>query len=199
MKKRIILGLSLIVLGLVIFFLKPLGSLTGFAIAGNIASVGGVWLYILGFGLMVGGILIFNTATVEERVDAHNILSYEKQKNDYRFRRSQGTSVEDPKAWVTRYHAYPRDEGFNKGYIDLSKAKEGFYFSETPEEAIEQVEGRHMIEPRDISVIVIKIARGVYSGMVNRVFTGKGVAEAITSKKIPKANKLISKGLIRLE
>jgi len=65
MKKRSlrkVFGLVLILAGLIIFFLKPLVSLTGFAIAEkiteNISSSLGLWVYALGLGLILCGTII---------------------------------------------------------------------------------------------------------------------------------------------
>jgi predicted nucleic acid-binding protein len=67
MQKRA-LGLSLIILGIFAIFLQPLGSLTGFTIAENIASSAGTWLYVFGLGMMIaGGMLTFNSRNLVTR------------------------------------------------------------------------------------------------------------------------------------
>jgi len=53
-----IVGASLILLGLLIFFLKPLSGITGFTIAENISSMGGIWLYVLGLGMLIAGFVL---------------------------------------------------------------------------------------------------------------------------------------------
>jgi hypothetical protein len=58
MKKRKILGLSLIILGLIFLALKPLGNMTGFTIAQNFSNFAQFWLYALGLGLMIFGVVL---------------------------------------------------------------------------------------------------------------------------------------------
>lgn len=63
MKKRVD-GLVLIAAGLIIFFLNPISNLTGFTIGESIASAAGVWLYVFGLAMMIGGILVINLGGV---------------------------------------------------------------------------------------------------------------------------------------
>lgn len=191
MNKKRMTGLFFISLGMIL----TLGDIriTGAFIGGSFFS----WLGIVGLlSFVFGGVL-----TLDKRVlDPRSVLSGEKLKSRYRFMQSQRGSPDKESSWVTRYHAYPRERGeFQKGYIDTSKCPGGFYFSEDAEEAIEQVESRHLVSARDISVVKVKIAPGVYNGMVSTAYTPMGTAELIENKKIPKANRLIAKGLISIE
>ena len=61
MKKRKVLGFSLVAAGLFLFVLNPVANLTGFAIAENIASAAGSWLYVFGLALMLTGCILFIT------------------------------------------------------------------------------------------------------------------------------------------
>ena len=65
MKKRKVLGLSLIVAGLIFFFLKPIGNMTGFVIANNLVSVGGIWLYFLGLSMMISGLVLIQNSSLD--------------------------------------------------------------------------------------------------------------------------------------
>lgn len=129
-----------------------------------------------------------------------NIALFQKLKEEYGFNDSQGSSRSDDSVWIVRYHAFPLKNGFKLGYIDLSKTVEGFYFSESPGSAIEEVSQRYAISDEEVSVIKIKIAKSVYDGLgIQKVNTSKGIAESIPSKRIKVANKLIHKGLIVFE
>jgi len=61
-----IIGASLILLGLSIFFLKPLSGITGFTISENISQVAGIWIYALGLCMMILGIEIFIAGGLEK-------------------------------------------------------------------------------------------------------------------------------------
>jgi hypothetical protein len=67
MKKRA-LGLSLIVLGLIILFSKPLSSITGFTIASEaLGAVKDIWIYVIGLGMMIVGVGLINLSKYEVR------------------------------------------------------------------------------------------------------------------------------------
>lgn len=57
MQKRRLFGLVLIALGLVVFFMKPIVSVTGFAVADQISGVGNLWFYFIGSLMIVGGLI----------------------------------------------------------------------------------------------------------------------------------------------
>ena len=69
MKKRKVFGLSLIVAGLLLFALNPIANFTGFAIADNIVSVAGSWLYVLGLGMMISGVMLNLYAPRSTRIE----------------------------------------------------------------------------------------------------------------------------------
>lgn len=57
MQKRVA-GYSLIILGIVVFFLKPLTNFTGMAIADNLVIVKNLWFYSIGACMIVMGLMI---------------------------------------------------------------------------------------------------------------------------------------------
>jgi hypothetical protein len=66
MSKRVLrnsVGIILILTGLFLFFLKPLGNLTGFAINETIQQIQGIWLYAFGLGLMIIGFILLSYQT----------------------------------------------------------------------------------------------------------------------------------------
>lgn len=65
MQKRRIFGYFLIILGLIVFFIKPLGNLTGFAITENISIIERAWFYIMGLVLMTSGIILTSISQKE--------------------------------------------------------------------------------------------------------------------------------------
>ena len=56
MKMRKIFGYVFILAGLTIFFLKPISSVTGLAVADNIQSIASGWFYALGLGMIIYGV-----------------------------------------------------------------------------------------------------------------------------------------------
>jgi len=70
MEKKRIIGLGLFIIGIGIFFLNPLGILTGFAIAENVSFSSNWALYFSGLVLMaVGGMIIRSVDEVAEELD----------------------------------------------------------------------------------------------------------------------------------
>jgi hypothetical protein len=79
MKKRKVFGLSLIVAGLLLFVLNPIANFTGFAIAENVSSTGGIWLYLLGLVMMIGGVLMISREDLEKRLGVDNTELIKKE------------------------------------------------------------------------------------------------------------------------
>jgi hypothetical protein len=199
---RKVFGIVLIIAGIV-FILNSFVGITGFAVLeGVFGEIGEGWSFVIGL-VLVGGALVFllkkevsdYLRDYQIRQEAHSISNKIRMTEEYRFQEATGYPSKNPNAWVTFYHAYPRDRKFKKGRFDESLADDGFYLAENPREALEVIRGMHNIEFRDISVMKVKIAKNVAKGILEP----SGEYERIPKKKIKNANKLIAKGFIRLE
>jgi len=102
-----VLGLALMVIGLLTFFLQPIGSLTGFAVAENIASSAGAWIYILGLGIMLVGVMILQTETIDDVLRKVDIYSRPKKKSQgkgeaYEPLNQDNIKMSDPKLYFSK-------------------------------------------------------------------------------------------------
>jgi len=177
-----------------VLFLAPIANITGKAIARE-STIDSTY-YLIGFALTLLGILIgINSIDKSTEYSPHSAMQYKRLKEYLNRKASEGKAEE-----IVRYHAYPLDKGFNKGYLDLSRSKEGFYFSETPEDAKDEVHMRHGTPYSKIGVVKIKIDKSVYSsGLVKKIFTHRGEADEVKPKDFPTFNRLMAKGKIRIE
>jgi len=164
------------------------------------------WIVVLMF--IVGIVLIITSKTLDKVTEeAHNAGLHEKQIARLKFMDSHGAYPEDNKAYIMRYHAYPSKwkPDFSHG-LDRTKAPSGFYFAETKSDALDEMESKGF-DKRELDVVEVRISKNVYrqgkrntrdiiqdSGAIY-----KGSYEYIPASKYKKANKLISKGLIRIK
>ncbi len=200
--KQRVFGVVLVVIGIV-FILNGIGGMTGFVVFEDVlGGIGKEWSFVVGLVLVVGGIFtlvskqhLADLVKYSTRQEARNAVNKQRMINEYRFQEATGLSSDDPRAWTTFYHAYPRNREFKQGRIDERLAGDGFYLAENPREAIDVVGGMNALELRDISVIRVKIAKNVTKGILK----ASGDYSIIPKKRIKNANRLIEKGFIQLE
>lgn len=202
MKQKAV-GVLMILAG-VIFVLAGFSGVTGFFILEGLKNfVGDKIGFVIGLVLVGGGIGIFLLAdervlallrNYQTRQEARNVANKKRMIDEYRFQEATGYSSDDSNAWVTFYHAYPRNREFKRGRIDEKLAEKGFYLADSSREAIDVVSRMNALELRDISIMEVKIAKNIVNGILKR----SGDYEMIPKKKIKNANRLIEKGFIHL-
>jgi len=197
------LGIGLIFIGLFIV-------LTGKVITGNAVGLGsenylglfGLLIFIIGVFFMIVSGLEGKVKGAEfklEHEEAHSATGYERLRKSYKLTESLGTSPEDSKAWVTVYHAFMRGKTPNlKEGFDKEKSSEGFYFTMNQEEAYNALEAKG-VNPSDINIFPLKIARNVFKNIVKEAPSTEGDYFYIPAKKFKQANELIDKGYIRMD
>lgn len=204
-----ILGFFLIIIGIFIIIIQPF-STTG-AVIDLSTSISRIWFFI-GLGMIVISIIIITaTATKESRLvritqehhESHNATNARRLKQEYEFEEAHGTPSTDPKAWVKMYHGYVgKKPDFSKG-IDKTKSEDGFFFTPSIKETYDALQSMGFHE-QDINIIPIKISKNVYSPMNKKSIVQEASSPGgedyfkIPVNKYKKANKLISKGLIKI-
>lgn len=125
MQKIRVLGLSLIFASLLIFFLKPIGSLTGFAVAENIVSNFGSWIYLFSLGIFLVGVnLIYQAPEVV------TITDYQKRKAAIKRAREIGAVMAREHPEIADLY---RGGGDFERYIDIAREYMGKEAEEFPQ------------------------------------------------------------------
>jgi len=204
MNKKRFLGFTFVLIGVLLSLSRVV--LTGAVIGTPNASFLGL------FGSLIflsGLILIASSRSAVSQIEEKVQVPEEVRSIAQSFLRNRKPKKE---VWVIRYHAYPRNAKptFSRMLEAEKAASGGFYFTETPEDALQAAELRGY-ERKDLKLARVRISRNVYREK-NRTsrdiiqYAGSGEFsdeyhpyEFIPSKKFRKANKLIEKGLIRIE
>ena len=205
MQKRVI-GLSLIIL-------SGLLALSNITITGAVIGISKTSFSFISLVIfLVGFVLVLAERGEESKLaemagEAHNAANYDKYKQRLRFTESHGVPPEDEGAWVTRYHAFVRKwkPDFSHG-LNKKKAPAGFYLASSKKEALEILQGmgHHL---KDLDIAEVKISRNVYRAENTRdLIQGAGSDysteegyEKIPASKYRKANRLIDRGLIKIQ
>ncbi len=199
MDNKRVCGLILTILG--VLAISP--EITGMTIGTGEVGFG----YIIGLLFIISGIVL--QMDLEEEVESPSSASQaKKMKERLSFWQSHGVPPEHPGAWIVRYHAFPKSShpDFGRG-LETEKVKSaGFYFTETPEEAKQVVEKMGGYGPGELEVAKVMISKNVYreGPKQGRDFIKESYGdfsfpyEYIPKKKFKVANRLIRKGLIKI-
>ena len=216
MNKKRILGILISIIGLTMSLsdIKMTGAVIGLP-AEPVIKIAGIIILLIGFAIIA---IVTEQKKkplkLEEQIESYpqSTAQYNQLKEKYRFWESHGAPPESPKAWITRYHAYPRGSKTTFAEsLDSEKATGGFFFAKTKSDAIDAAEAAGYLR-EDLKVAKIKIAKSIYKekGVTSRDIiqyrtpSSEYRAEApdyeyIPRKKYHQANKLIKKGLIVIE
>jgi len=136
MNKKRVFGLFLVLSGIVVMFSQPISSVTGFVVLSSVYSSLGSWVFILGLGMMIGGIGMVVDTPLEVRVKEIGRVTKQQKGESFSQRYRNGIQkLRDFTAGIYTLSKKTEDIGLKQNYLSkldrvidaLKNRKEYFY------------------------------------------------------------------------